>query len=207
MVSGLHLNATGQYVCVRCVGCVGFTNIGQAPLLSGVTRWVLLSRTLASYMAIRWSLGEFTVRLSNCEFAHCFMGSKHVAAPKVPLFAKGEGVMERHRLVRLSWLVKAQEISETLATPHRLFDADSIQEEAEDTDPFVVMQLIFLECANTGVRSPLERYHCVLLDKNGVSTSVFFAVDLIEGLTELAPVFENVELVKVDTKAQRSEID
>lgn len=103
-------------------------------------------------------------------------------------------------VVNLSWLIKAQQISETLATPHRLFDEHSVREDVSEEDPLVAMQLVFIECANTGVRSPLERYHCVLLDETGKSTSVVFAVDLIEGLMGLAPTMNVLELVKADVE-------
>ena len=85
-------------------------------------------------------------------------------------------------VVNLSWLIKAQQISETLATPHRVFDEVAVREELTEDDPLVVMQMVFLETSNTGVRSALERFMCAVLDQNGKATDVTFMVDLIEGL-------------------------
>jgi len=90
-------------------------------------------------------------------------------------------------VARLSWLVKAQEISETLATPHRLFDVESVRKAAKQDDPLVAMQLGFVECCNTGCRSPLERFICRVVDEEGKATDILFMVDLIEGLTMLNP--------------------
>lgn len=90
-------------------------------------------------------------------------------------------------VARLSWLVKAQEISETLATPHRLFDVESVKKAAKQDDPLVAMQLSFIECCNTGCRSPLERFICRVVDEEGKTTDILFMVDLIEGLTMLNP--------------------
>lgn len=90
-------------------------------------------------------------------------------------------------VARLSWLVKAQEISETLATPHRLFDVESVKKSAKQHDPLVAMQLAFIECCNTGCRSPLERFICRVVDEDGKATDILFMVDLIEGLTMLNP--------------------
>jgi len=88
-------------------------------------------------------------------------------------------------MARLSWVAKAQDISETLATPHRLFDVDAIKTAAKQDDPIVAMQLGFIECCNTGCRSPLERFICRVVDENGEATNLLFMVDLIQGLTAL----------------------
>ena len=97
-----------------------------------------------------------------------------------------ETAQARSPLVRLSWLIKAQEISETLATPHRLFDAAAVKSDSGHDDPFVVVKLIFVEFSNTGIRSPLERFVCTVLDDECDPTSVTFQVDLIEGLLDLS---------------------
>jgi aspartate aminotransferase-like enzyme len=104
-------------------------------------------------------------------------------------------------------LIKAQEISETLATPHRLFDVDSVKEALKEEDPLVVMQLVFVECANTGVRSPLERFIGVLIDGKGEPTSVTLAVDLIEGLADLAPTDDAIGIHALNDVEQSSDIE
>ncbi len=86
----------------------------------------------------------------------------------------------------LSWLIKAQELTETLATPHRLFDSDSIRADSGQDDPIIAMSMVLIESANTGVRSSLERYHCVVLGPEEKPTGIEFQVDLIEGLLGLA---------------------
>ena len=88
-------------------------------------------------------------------------------------------------MTRLNWIEKAQELTERLATPHRLFDVDGVRKDAGNDDPLVGVQPIFVEYANTGCRSPLERFICTVLSDDGEPVGVSFMVDLIQGLTDL----------------------
>ena len=88
-------------------------------------------------------------------------------------------------MTRLNWIEKAQALTERLATPHCFFDVDGIRADVSQDDPVVVAQLVFIECADTGCRSPLERFHCEVLADDGKPTGVAFIVDLIQGLTDL----------------------
>ena len=86
-------------------------------------------------------------------------------------------------IVSLEWLESAQEFTETLATPHRLFDAKSVRTSLGEQVK-VLLDPVYVEYANTGIRLPLDRYHCTAINES--KKQEVFSVDLIQGLLELS---------------------
>ena len=93
--------------------------------------------------------------------------------------------------VDLTWIDQAQALTEKIATPHRVVEVDAVKRAAGKDNPAVVMQLAYVEMANTGWRGPLYRFFCQFETVDGADH--MFQVDLLPDLVVLRQTETNFQ--------------
>ena len=86
-------------------------------------------------------------------------------------------------VVDLTWIDRAQALTEKIATPHRFVEVDAVRRAAGKDNPAVGMQLALEETANTGWNGPLHRFICQF--KTADAAEHMFEVDLLPDLVHL----------------------
>ena len=79
--------------------------------------------------------------------------------------------------VDLTWIDRAQALTEKIATPHRVVEVDAVRRAAGQDNPAVVMHLAFEETANTWWNGSLHRFICQF--KTVDAADHMFQVDLL----------------------------